>query len=363
MDYLDLIIDKKNDINFLELKERVALRIGDYRLEGPVDLPIKIGDLLKISKDGIDDIPIDVFIDGIMYIFAVDPEFKYIDTYREILDNYTPDLNSLIMPKAIRAYDRQLYLDALVYLVAMDNLDVMDSRSRFLLADVLEHIDGEVDKEQLAIHIMNIYEDILNRDPDFELAYYKLGYIYKAYMQYLKSQLTFEEFLMRSEDDIKKQEVRDTLDQMAGSVALERAIEDMNRGDYRSALDKISQTREEQMTGVHYYHLSLIYVQLGDMDSAMTMINRAIDKENLPIFHNQRAIVYSNMNMIDKAIKELEDTIDMLGPDYSLLYNLATMYYNKNDLETALGNFQLAYELEPSDNLNRIIEQVKFELN
>ena len=366
MDYTDFIIDYKNNINFLELKEEGSFRVGDEIFEGPINLPIVVEDLLKLVKEDIDDIPLNKFIDGMLYVLALDYDFRDSEKYVEILAAYTEDISQLIMTRAIKAYDKKEYKESLIYLRALSNLNLTDERALFLEGSALENLDisqlSPEEKTEYVQGIMNIYERIINMDETFYLAYYKLGYIYKDMMQYLKAQMTLEEYLKYSEDDIKKQEIRNLLDEMEGSVLLERGILDMNAGDYEGALDKLGQVREEQMTPIHYYHLSLIYTQLRDVDKALESINQAIDREELGIYHNQRAIVYQNMGQVEKGIKELEDAIDRLGPDYHMVYNLGTMYYNKRDLQTALGNFEIAYEINPTPELASIISQVELEM-
>lgn len=366
MIYKDLIKDMLDEISFLELKEDSKIQISSKAFQGPMYLPIKNDKLVQMVKDNQADLKFEDLIEGIVYVISLGEYHQSFANYRDILYSYVDNVPAFLLQEALNLLDESKIKEALVYLNCILSLGYEDEKILFSLGLSLENLDisnlNSEDKTKYIRQIMNTYEKILNYDENFSLAYYKLGFIYRDFGQYKKSKIFFEKFLNLSRDDIKMQEVRSALDQMQGDIILEDAEELIKKQDIRGAKDKLDSVRKDHMTDRHYYYYSLVYLNLGYLDESLKSINLALSiREDLAYF-NQKALVFQAMAKAKDAIKVLEQAIDKFGPDYYLNYNLASLYYQENDLKTAIGNYEIAYSISPSEDLKMLIDQLEEEI-
>lgn len=363
MKYEDLIKDKIEELAFLELKENSSIDVNGKIFEGPLPLPILSEKLVQVVKDDIEDVPMTMVAEGIIYSLGLVPEYEYGEIYFEILEAYVDDVKGYIQRDAYNKLEEEDIESSLVYLRALKNLGYEDEKSLFALGNALENVDissfTEEEKVEHALEIMRVYEESLNKNPEFPLPNYKLGYIYKEFGQFLKSKLTFEKALKYDLNDFRRQEIREIIDSIEDDVIIETAILKMEKGNYSEALNDLLKVDETRMDDVVNYHMSLCYYNLDDVDEGIEAIDRAIEINDLPVYHNQLALLYEKSGDTSSAISELEKTIDRTGPDYLLNYNLATLQYNLGDRESALANFEIAYDKNPTDKLKEIIDYLK----
>ncbi|NLB33540.1 MAG: hypothetical protein GX818_07250, partial [Tissierellia bacterium] len=80
--------NKRNDISFISLKKGATINFKDkkYITKEELPVPIRVDKLLEdINKQNdIDGITLNNIIDGIIYIFATDSNFEYIDNYKDM---------------------------------------------------------------------------------------------------------------------------------------------------------------------------------------------------------------------------------------------------------------------------------------
>lgn len=363
MKYEELIQDKIEELAFLELMEDSNIDINGRIFEGPLPLPILASGLISVVKDRIDDVPLALVAEGIVYSIGILPDYEYNEVYFEILEAYVGDVKGYIQKGAYEKLEEEDISGALVYLKALKNLGYEDEKSLFALGTALENIDisnySENEKLEHAVEIMKIYENSLNKNPEFPLAHYKLGYIYKEFGQFLKSKMTFQKALNLDTNDFRRQEIRDVLNDIEDDVILETAILKMEKGNFAEALYSLESISSNNIDDVVYYHISLCHYNLGNIEAAIEAIDTALGINDIPVYHNQLALLYEKSGDAERAIKELENTIDITGPDYLLNYNLATMQYNLGDSESALVNFEIAYEINQDESLREIIDYLK----
>lgn len=233
----------------------------------------------------------------------------------------------------------------------------------FTLGNAMENLNisalDEAEKKEFAVEIMRLYESILKIDEKFSLAHYKLGYIYKNFRQYKKAQLSFEKYLNLSDNDLRKQEVREVLNFMEADVLFEEAMLKIDANDFESALDYLLKIEPRRRNDLTYYNMSVSYMNLGDLESAKEAIDSAIQISDEAIYQNQLAMIAERDGDSESALKILKKAMDSFGDDYILNYNFATIQFNLGNIDAAIENFEKAYELKPSDELKNIIDFVK----
>lgn len=363
MIYKNLILGKLEEVAFLELKDETKIKIGDEDFYGYLPLPILNENLITLVKEEIEDIPLEYFLEGMIYSISLQPDGEYNDIYLDILNSATKDTKGYVFSRGVEKLNLEKYLESMVYFNFLVEENLVDEKVYFSLGQSMENIDisllDEQEKNAYAIEIMNVYEKVLNINKEFPLGLYKLGYLYKEFGQFIKSKLTFEKFIQVDKNDFRIQEVREVLEEINSEILKEEAVLELNSGNFDKALKKLLEVNVEKRDDLYFYHLSLCYVNLGDFEGALDAIKKSIDIKDLAVYHNQLAIVYQGLGNMNLAKKEIEETIDKFGPDYYLNFNLGTIQYNEGDIKSAIGNFEIAYELDSNPELGDIIEQLK----
>lgn len=363
MIYQSFLRERLDDISFLELKENKSMKIGEREFFGYLPLPLKSQNLFNIVRENINDIPIDYFLEGFIYVLALDKSHDYVDQYIEILEAYYKELEGYLMKKSLELFDKEEYQEAILYIEALINLGIKDEKVLFTLGNILENIDitdlSQEDRNKYIVDIMNIYEQILNINDGFSLAYYKLAHIYKDFGQYQKAKLALERFIKLDNNDFRIHEARNILVEIEPFYILEMAIIDIESNNLQEALNKIYSIGEENYTSLHYYYLGLVLMNLGEVEDAFDYTEKAISIEDSLIYRNQLALLFHAMGNVNEAKDELERSIEEFGDNYHLNLNLGTIYYNENNMEKALEQFNKAYEQEASIELKELIDSIK----
>lgn len=347
-----------DDITFIELKEGSNIEIRGFKIREDLPLPINTKVLIDSIQDGEvlhEGVNLENIIDGIIFLMGVDYDFKYIDEYIDILNAYSNNVEDLIFYKAIKLMESGNIDYAGVYLRALIHIDRENINGIFNYVLVLESIFNkllDLKKEDEAIEFLNKatlkLENILDIDETFFLAYYKLGYHYRYFNQYLKAKLTWEKYLALDEDQVRLDEVRKQLEEIDDDVILESGITFLSYDKFDQALDMFLKLlpRHEEWWEI-YFLIGNCYKGLSDYHKAIDFFKAALElnREEFDIY-NELGILLFTLERIDEAIKIFTEGIEFLGDDYKLLFNRGLGYLQ-------LGNIQKAYEdISKADDLN-----------
>ncbi|CDZ75072.1 hypothetical protein ING2D1G_0930 [Peptoniphilus sp. ING2-D1G] len=354
------------NVVFIELKNDV--KIKDITIEKNTPLPIIFNNLIKsIKLKEVDEkISLDKINHAIIYLLGIDKNFKDKEKYLEILKHTIKDEKKLISYMSYKAIKAKSFIDAYIYLNFYKNFMEQDNELEFKRANVMESIYNENytkmnEEEQRGFlnEITKIYEEILQKDEEFSLAYYRLGFIYRNMQQFIKSKLYFEKFMeLYSEDEQElKEEVRESLKELEDYADIESAKTYLAYGKFDKAyefLKKVSNLYPNK--GELHYLLSLNEYNLDIMDKAMENIEKAIYyDENDDRFYNQKALCQLKNLDIKGAIETYKKGLSYMSESYLLNYNLGILLYNQNE-EEYKEYFRKAYKINPSDELKALIE-------
>ena len=251
-------LEKAHKVSFIELKKGSYIKIKDYIVKDDIPLPIVTDTLVKKIKDGISPEEINMLhiLEGIIYILGIDRDFKYKDEYKNILYNYNPKIDDFILYKGFKHIQNKNQEDGTIFFRALVNINNKNTEGIFNYALCLENIfqnfisKGEEEKaKEFLIESTNQLETILNISPDFPLAYYKLGYHYKYYEQFLKAKLIWERYIRLDKDQERLQEVNNELELIKDDVDFEQGLNHLTRGEYELALEKFLRLVSKHRSG------------------------------------------------------------------------------------------------------------------
>lgn len=367
-DYLKKYTD---EISFIELKDSRALNIEGYSIDDNTPLPVLTEDLVDEIKDGNldEEIKISHIVEGIIFILGVDSDFKYTDEYMNILDAYDKDINDYIFFKGIRNIESGNYDFAAIYFKALKKFDPKNINGIFNYALALERIaksfftaeDDETGLEFIKQSTSEL-ESILNIDDSFPLAYYKLGYHYKFYQQYLKARITWDKYLLLDKNELRLQEIRMELENIENDVILETGLTYLSMPDFDKALDEFLKLlpKLEKWWELNYL-LGLSYKGLTDYNKAIEYFKIALDQKNdVAEVYNELGITYILIGEIDDAIGVFNDGLEEIQDDYRLFFNRGLAYLQLDKINQAYDDIKKAAELNPNDE-NISLQKQKLE--
>lgn len=353
--------DLVEDVTFIELKEGTNVEIGDYKIPEDIPLPISTKVLLASIKDGEvlhEGVNLENIIDGIIYLMGVDKDFKHILDYIDILNAYSDNVEDLILYKGLKYLEAGEFDLAGIFFRALIYIDAENVQGLFNYALCLENIFNrfiDLDKKDEAESVINyatqILEKILDVDDKYFLAYYKLGYYYLYFNQYLKAKLMWEKYLVMDEDSLRLQEVRNQLEEIEDNVLLESGITFLSYDKFDQALDMFLKLlpRHDEWWEL-YFLLGQTYNGLGDYNKALEFYKAALElnKEEFDIY-NEMGILLFNQERIGEAVDIFTQAIEYIGDDYKLYFNRGLGYLQLGKIEEGYEDIKRADELHPND--------------
>lgn len=375
MKYVDEFFkERTKDISFIEIKEDSHVLINDRKIETGISLPIITKDLVeKIHTMDIDEIEIKYIIEGIIYILGADPSFIYNEEYKRILNNYDNNIEEYILYRAIKLNEEDDYIGSGIFSRALLSLEGENIKGLFNYSLVLEKIGIEyIEKDDIekSDKFISYASDVLNQilkiDDKFELAYYKLGFHYKHFQNFLKANLIWKKFIQISKDANLSQEVREELLIVEDDSNLEVGITYLNYMDFDKALDAFLKLmpKHEDNWNLNYL-IGQTYNGLNKLDLALEYMKNALDlnKEDIDIY-NSLGGIYINIGNINKAIEIFTMGIEKFEEDYSLYFNRGISFIGIGDIERAFKDIKEANALNPDDDVVKsTLEDLRMNIN
>lgn len=366
----DYFKKKTENLSFIELRDNSYVGINDYKIESNIPLPMLTSTLIKEVKAGEMRDEIDMFylIEGIVYLLGVDPKFKYIDEYKEILFAYNPKIKDHIFYTGMKYMMEEESEKAMIYFRALLVIDERNVEALFNYGICLEekakkYFDlGEEEKGNTFLKdAVKHIETILDICPDYSLAHYKLGYYYRFYGEFLKAKLIWEDFMVLDEDKYRKQEIREALDLIEDDSDYEEGCNLLFSGRYSAAIEKFINLKDgyDNLWNLNYM-LGLSYKGIGEIDNAIKYFMMALElNEDEPNIYNELGICLFSIGNFTEAIEIFTSGIEKDKKDYKTICNRGIAYLQLGMLEEARKDIDKAYAINSEDE---IVERFKKEL-
>jgi tetratricopeptide (TPR) repeat protein len=341
----DFLVQRLSDIFFIELnKDLGILNKGLY-------LPLMFSDLKdQVTTDSEQINQKNIFL-GMLYINGLDPEFKYISEYKEILEHLGKDvideLTILILSSNHNIEDKYILMSGLYNYYKNENT--------YFNCGKLAFENSQEDGKYYLNYARKIFENLLEKEFKNDYLHYYLGFIHYNMHQFKKAFLNFEHALELNIDESSKLELLEIMNKLRNKLDYEQGYEFILSGRIDEGLELLVPLLEEFD---EWWNL-LFFVGLGyrfkeDYDKAIYYFDRAknIEKNNTDIM-NELGISYTMSGQYDLAIDILEKA-SVLSPNTSfIICNLGIAYYQKGELIKAKELIENAYELDKEDEINQ----------
>lgn len=363
--FKDEINNKLKNLVFIDLKEEYHLE--DANLPVGFSLPIKLDYLIEgiKEKELEEEINLEKIVEAMVYLLGIDSDFKYSKDYKEILKKLKIDLKNYSMHKAFVNQDKDP-LDAYIFLKGYEEVAGEDPDIIFKEANILEGLYNKIHEEKYekSQKLLNIiikkYNQVLNLDEGFALAYYRLAYINLALAKFIKANMYFEKFINLSKDEELKDEVRKEIEIIRNNVNYDSAKTYLSYGDYDKAINQLDSISEDfDKDESFYYTYAISYYNIGDMDKAEEYGRLSVEKKATEENINLLATIYAGRNEFTRSIDILELGLEEIEESYPLNYNMGIIYLNMNEDEKGLEYLEKANKISPNKELEDFIKSLK----
>lgn len=356
----EYFLNMTDRISFVELKENAELNIKGYTLEKGLPLPIVTNTLVEEIKKGSlgDQLNVSHIVEGMIYILGIDMNFKYNSQYKDILYRFNPKIEDFMLYTGLKLDEEGKHDDSAIVFRALVNINGKNINGLFNYAIQLERIAKkliESNREEKGNDFLkestDILESILDLEPKYALAYYKLGYHYKNYGQFLKARLMWEKYLNLDDDKVRLQEIREEISLINDDAEYEEGLNYISRGNYNKALDKLYPLLQRHNDNWNLFYMAgLAYKGTRDYEMAVENFAEAINLGGEhPDLYNELAICLFGIGNINEAIDILSKGIELYKDNYRLVFNRGLIYMQLGLYDIALQDVEKAYNLNPED--------------
>ena len=266
---------------FDEFSDAYMKKAGVYELMKGVPIPLRKEDR-KLFQGGTG-LKAALLVENMACVMGIDPLFRYTEHYVAfLLKLFNPKICDGILKKGRNLAERKEYERACVYFRATLCIKPTYLHGMYSYAKVCRFLYLEGKNEEyigrFKAESIDYFELITEIHPRFAQAYYYLGYAYMNMGLYVKTQLTWQEFLKRTQTPKDRKEIRDRLRQIEEPVEIEHGCNAALAGRYQEGLERLkpfSKSKFKTWWPLSYY-VGVCYARTGRPEKAMENFKRVL---------------------------------------------------------------------------------------
>ncbi|MDW7668681.1 MAG: tetratricopeptide repeat protein [Bacillota bacterium] len=367
-DKINGIIDKmKDEISFIEIKADTVININkkEMKLEKATSFPIFIDEVIDNLKkeDEFQGFKNKNIIEGMLFVLGVDPSFKYKNTYLSILKESGINAEAYL----IKIINRDnIELDKkLVYANGLINIGELNEKKLFIYGNVLEMKGTELfekkenkSAEAFMEKAVSYYNKALDKNPEFSLSYYKLGYYYRQNSHYLNAKAYWDKFLEYDDNDIRKQEIRDQLEELDYYLQFEEGYKLVLKGYVEKGLDKLIPLLDVFKNWWKlFFVIGVAFRQKQEFEIAKTYFKNVIELNSRQVEAiNELAVCEISTGNYEDAKSYLDEGIKANPNSHELYTNRAAANIYLEDIENAEKDVEKAIEIYPDNEVALLLK-------
>ena len=325
------------NLAYLDLKEA-----NQYPVLKDLPLPIYVDDIQSGIMTGSmsDKIELENFLDGMIINIGADKDFMHNEEYKVILAQFLDDISKYASSKALAVADSDIH-KALLLLRGAYILNPTDNYNAYFYARFLWPRAYEVEdkfKDDFIRAALEILQDTIVNDEDFAISYYELGNIYANLGEYTKARSFYNNALQKTDAPEAQDEIRDKLTEIGDNADIEESLYFIGKGDYNSAIKKLTGLLSNKKRADAYYYLGVAYQNIGQYENSIMAFENSLDAgaEFRELYNDYAISLYLNDRQLD-ALSIIAEGLEKFPQDPRLVYN-------KIQINLTLGNIGKAKE-------------------
>ena len=349
-----------DSIAFISLPEGVDTRIGDFKIDPAILIPIE----LLPGEDEWDarDLSWEMIIAAMLKILVYDPDHEHAAYYRAFILAAKPsiieDLSRSGIAKA-QSRDFEVAEEIFKALICLNDRDVHSMLNLALVydehADVYEQAAKSNFTEEYRDLAFGVYRKALSVAPENEHVQFNAAHFYLKLGNSQKAREHFNVFLALSGDRRKKEAVSKILAEIISqdelNVLFNEAYDYIRLGNEREGIEKITTflSRNPEVWNA-WFLLGWAHRRLSEYDEGRVAFEKALEigPEQSDTL-NELAICLLELEEFSKCRNTLTKALAMEPENVKIISNLGILSLKEKKVSEAKGYFKSVLELSPDD--------------
>ena len=344
MDIKTYFSEKLSALLFLEIKKNS--KINDFVISDDVYFPVRTNEIIQKvkKKEDFDNIPVNLFIEGMFYVLGADELFKYTDEYKKII-NTVPNSTGFIKSVIFKEIENENYEEA--YIILKGLLTIEESTDNY------DKIFMIIDKLRLT-NIMFKDEEIKLIEKAKKITDYSNPYLYEALVFDSENKHDLALIAIRNyginggEQTTEVIELKSTLETITSFQKAKELLPNNPKAALEILVPLMDQLGDNPDV---YYHSAVAYRILQNHEKAIYYLNEAaaIDKDLIEVV-NEFGINYACLENYEVAIAYFRKAFEVTK-SIEICTNLVMCYLNVKNIEQARIHLDIAKKIDPQDEI------------
>ncbi|QZY56347.1 tetratricopeptide repeat protein [Crassaminicella profunda] len=354
----EYINDGLERVVFIELKKDAHID-PKFEMLKEIPIPMNIAEITKPIKEKKDDYEISLasMARGMITVIGMDRDFKYADTYKEFLNIFDEKILEYIAYEGLKLAEETKFYDALIYFNALITLDEGNLNGLYNYArccqDIASKVEDRDKKKEFKREAIETLEIIIERYPDFSLAYYHLGFHYANQNLFKKAQIIWEKCIDLDIDEEKKKELVFQIKELKDQIEYEEGYTHILNNQPDLGLKKLLPLMEKYSDWWNLlFFIGLGYRQLGNVEEAINVLKKILTIKPTQVDTlNELGLCYAALNDFKHAEKYFKKALQFKNEDSEILSNLGMVYMEIGKLQEAKEVLEKSIRLNPHDEI------------
>lgn len=330
---------------FIEIKEDLILNINKSQILKKGEYPIMPGELVDMAKQGMDNLTGAMLINGMIYVIACDPDFKYVKDYIETLKCIDGIESYIIMN--INKSKKDNIKKSVILTSALSQIynkkEYFYNRAVFLMS-LYENTGLHFIEDEIVASLIAMTERFKN----FALPNLHLG---KYYLD--KDTDMARLYLRRCQDDPETMtEARELMNAIDNVQRYDDGVEYVKNGQGLEALEiliPISNDNPDNLDAKYY--MAMAYRQIGNNQKALMYLNELTNFAERAEVYSEIALNLAELDDFVGAMEYLKKALKIQPDDTGIICNMGVCNLNLSRLDDARKAFELVLRINPKDEI------------
>lgn len=344
MDIKTYFSEKLSALLFLEIKKNS--KINDFVIMDDMYFPVRTNEIIQKvkKKEDFDNIPVNLFIEGMFYVLGADELFKYNEEYKKII-NTVPNSIGFIKGVIFKEIEKENYEEAYIILKGLLTIEAsLDNYDKIFLI---------VDKLRLT-SIMFKDEEIKLIEKAKEITNYSSPYLYEAMVFDSEGKHDLALIAIRNyisnggEQTTEVIDLKSNLETITNFQKAKELVTINPKGALEILVPLMDQLGDNPDI---YYQSAVAYRILQNHEKAIYYLNEAaaIDKDLIEVV-NEFGINYACLENYEMAIQYFRKAFEVTK-SIEICTNLVMCYLNVKNIEQARIHLDIAKKIDPQDEI------------
>jgi tetratricopeptide (TPR) repeat protein len=355
MDINTYFSGKLSALLFLEIKKNS--KINDFVIVDNIYFPVRTNEIIEKvkKKEDFDDIPVNLFIEGMFYVLGADEFFKYNEEYKEIISTI-PNSIGFIKGVVFKEIENENYEEAYIILKGLlimeENKENYDKI--FLLVDKLRLTNQMFKDEELKLI------ERAKKVPNYSNPYLYEALVFNSERKHDLALIALSNYIISGGEQTSEViELKNTLENI---TSFQKAKELVPKNP-KAALEIFIPLMEQLGDSADiYYHSAVAYRILQNYEKAIYYLNEAvaIDEDLIEVI-NEFGINYACLENYETAIQYFRKAFEVTK-SIEICTNLVMCYLNVKNVEQARLHLEIAKKIDPQDEIVLQLEKLFVEV-